>query len=119
MNLVTGIAVTILFLIPIRVLPANCSALDEGSWRGSNLAIRSQDGTIQSSFPIPPETVHNPHPKYVVNEVDEHAMEVTGQEFQFRRIEQPIELKIAVTLGGLILIGLEVWWFLLSQTRGD
>lgn len=30
----------------------------------------------------------------------------------FRKIEQPIPLKIIVTLGGLGLIGLELWWFL-------
>jgi plastocyanin domain-containing protein len=31
---------------------------------------------------------------------------------QFRRLEQPLELKIGVTLGGLALIGAEVCWFL-------
>ena len=31
---------------------------------------------------------------------------------QFRRIEQPLSLKVAVTLGGLSLIALELWWFL-------
>lgn len=35
----------------------------------------------------------------------------------FRRIEQPIANKIAVTLGGLGLIGLELWWFLLSKPK--
>lgn len=35
---------------------------------------------------------------------------------QFRRIEQPLPLRLAVTLGGLGLIGLELWWFLLSKT---
>ena len=41
------------------------------------------------------------------------AME-TGQ---FRRIEQPLVLKAGVTLGGLGLIGLELWWFLLSKKQ--
>lgn len=36
---------------------------------------------------------------------------------QFRRIEQPLGLKIGVTLGGIALIGLELWWFLLSKTK--
>lgn len=36
---------------------------------------------------------------------------------QFRSIEQPLELKIAVTVGGLALIGLELWWFLFSKTK--
>lgn len=38
---------------------------------------------------------------------------------QFRRIEQPTSLKIAITLGGLGLIGLELWWFLVSQTKAQ
>lgn len=36
---------------------------------------------------------------------------------QFRRIEQPLGLKVGVTLGGIALIGLELWWFLLSKTK--
>jgi plastocyanin domain-containing protein len=40
--------------------------------------------------------------------------ESTGQ---FQRIAQPIGNKIAVTLGGLGLIGLELWWFLLSKPK--
>ncbi len=45
----------------------------------------------------------------------EHAMSDSPQATQFRRIEQPLINKIAVTLGGLGLIGLEIWWFLLSK----
>ncbi len=37
----------------------------------------------------------------------------------FSRIEQPISLKILVTLGGLGLIGAELWWFLLSKTKSQ
>ena len=37
----------------------------------------------------------------------------------FRRIEQPISLKIGVTLGGLALIGTELWWFLFSKTKSQ
>ena len=36
---------------------------------------------------------------------------------QFRPIEQPLALKAIVTLGGLGLIGLELWWFLWSQPK--
>jgi len=39
------------------------------------------------------------------------------QSTQFRRIEQPLGNKVAVTLGGLGLIGLELWWFLLSKPK--
>lgn len=34
---------------------------------------------------------------------------------QFQMIEQPLPWKIAVTMGGLGLIGLELWWFVWSQ----
>ncbi len=36
---------------------------------------------------------------------------------QFQPIEQPLPLKIGVTLGGLALIGVEMWWFLFSKTK--
>lgn len=41
------------------------------------------------------------------------------QKSQFRRIQQPLWLKSAVTFGGLGLIGLELWWFLLSQPKSQ
>ena len=45
-------------------------------------------------------------------------MPVPQQEnVQFRRIEQPLGLKVAVTLGGISLIGLELWWFLFSKSK--
>jgi plastocyanin domain-containing protein len=36
---------------------------------------------------------------------------------QFQSIVQPIENKVVVTLGGLGLIGAELWWFLLSKPK--
>jgi plastocyanin domain-containing protein len=36
---------------------------------------------------------------------------------QFQPVEQPLALKAIVTLGGLGLIGLELWWFLWSQPK--
>lgn len=36
---------------------------------------------------------------------------------QFQRIEQPLWSKVAVTGAGLSLMGLELWWFLLSKPR--
>ena len=36
---------------------------------------------------------------------------------QFRQIEQPLPIKLAVTAAGLGLIGLELWWFMLSQAK--
>jgi plastocyanin domain-containing protein len=36
---------------------------------------------------------------------------------QFQLIAQPIENKIGVTLGGLGLIGVELWWFVLSKPK--
>lgn len=41
----------------------------------------------------------------------------TPQPNQFQRIEQPLGNKVAITLGGLGLIGLELWWFLLSKPK--
>jgi plastocyanin domain-containing protein len=42
----------------------------------------------------------------------------TGQPAtQFQPIEQPLQNKIVVTLGGLGLIGAELWWFLLSKPK--
>ena len=38
---------------------------------------------------------------------------------EFSRIEQPLSLKILVTLGGLGLIGAEGWWFLFSKTKSQ
>jgi plastocyanin domain-containing protein len=38
---------------------------------------------------------------------------------QFRQIEQPTGLKVGVTLSGLALIGLELWWFLYSKKRSQ
>lgn len=56
-------------------------------------------------------TAQMPHD---MNETQPHQTEQTGQ---FRRIEQPLSNKIAVTVGGLGLIGLELWWFLLSKPK--
>ena len=36
---------------------------------------------------------------------------------QFRRIEQPLWLKGAITAGGIGLMGLELWWFLVHPTK--
>ncbi len=38
---------------------------------------------------------------------------------EFRRLEQPLGLKLGVTAGGLALIGLELWWFLLSKPKSQ
>lgn len=34
---------------------------------------------------------------------------------RFQRIDQPLPVKILVTASGMGLIGLELWWFLLSN----
>ncbi|PSB22729.1 hypothetical protein C7B61_11320 [filamentous cyanobacterium CCP1] len=38
---------------------------------------------------------------------------------QFRQIDQPLGNKVAVTVGGLGLIGLELWWFLFSKPKSQ
>ncbi|BAU04395.1 MULTISPECIES: cupredoxin domain-containing protein [Nostocales] len=50
-----------------------------------------------------------------------HQMPATEQAktSQFRHIEQPLWVKGAVTTAGLGLIGLEIWWFLLSKPKSQ
>ena len=38
---------------------------------------------------------------------------------EFRRIEQPLGLKVGVAAAGAGLIGLELWWFLLSKNKAQ
>jgi plastocyanin domain-containing protein len=38
---------------------------------------------------------------------------------KFEAVSQPLWLKAAVTAGGLSLIGLELWWFLLSKPKSQ
>lgn len=38
---------------------------------------------------------------------------------QFQRIEQPLALKIGLTVGGLALISAQLWWFLLSKSKSQ
>ncbi|MBW4631378.1 MAG: cupredoxin domain-containing protein [Iphinoe sp. HA4291-MV1] len=47
----------------------------------------------------------------ISHEMNQMQPSETEQTGQFRRIEQPLVNKVAVTLGGLGLIGLELWWF--------
>ena len=54
-------------------------------------------------------------PKAIAQKHEE--MPVSKEEnVQFRRIEQPLGLKVAVTLGGIGLIGLELWWFIFTKS---
>jgi plastocyanin domain-containing protein len=48
-----------------------------------------------------------------------HHPTQTEQTSQFLRIEQPLSNKILVTLIGLGLISLELWWFLLSKPKSQ
>ncbi len=36
---------------------------------------------------------------------------------EFQPIEQPITVKVGVAIAGATLIGLELWWFLLSKPQ--
>jgi plastocyanin domain-containing protein len=38
---------------------------------------------------------------------------------QFQRIEQPLALKIGLTVGGLALISAQLWWFLFSKPKSQ
>lgn len=39
-----------------------------------------------------------------------------GENNRFHPIEQPLGVKVGVTMGGVALIALELWWFLLSKS---
>jgi plastocyanin domain-containing protein len=58
-------------------------------------------------------------PSGAVAQMQHEGMQSTTPEQtdQFQRIEQPLWVKAAVTAGGLGLIGLELWWFLLSKPK--
>jgi len=47
------------------------------------------------------------------------AMPAEPEQTGFRRIEQPFSLKLGVTLGGIVLVGTELWWFLLSKPKAQ
>lgn len=38
---------------------------------------------------------------------------------EFRRIEQPLALKVGIAAAGAGLIGLELWWFLFSKNKAQ
>ncbi|WP_186708954.1 hypothetical protein [Euhalothece natronophila] len=38
---------------------------------------------------------------------------------RFQQVEQPLATKILVTVGGVGLIGLELWWFLGSNNKKE
>lgn len=50
-------------------------------------------------------------------QVSQAQMDMGQSSQKFSRIEQPLSLKILVSLGGLGLIGAEVWWFLFSKSK--
>jgi plastocyanin domain-containing protein len=54
-----------------------------------------------------------------VAQMSPHQMQPskTEQTDSFRRIDQPLWLKGAVTTGGIGLIGAELWWFLFSKSK--
>lgn len=54
----------------------------------------------------------------LMTSVEAAAPESSSQTSEnFRQIQQPIPVKIAVTGAGLGLIGLEIWWFLFSKPK--
>jgi plastocyanin domain-containing protein len=51
--------------------------------------------------------------------VEAMPKESHGGEFgQFSKIEQPLAVKLGVTLGGIALIGFELWWFMFGESGG-
>jgi plastocyanin domain-containing protein len=48
---------------------------------------------------------------------DMHQMQPSNPSGEFHYIQQPLWVKGLVTVGGLGLIGLELWWFLFSKPK--
>lgn len=55
----------------------------------------------------------------VAQMADEGMQGAEKRTSQFERIHQPLWLKGTVTLGGLGLIGIELWWFLLNKPKSQ
>ncbi|NJL37559.1 MAG: hypothetical protein HC899_13070 [Leptolyngbyaceae cyanobacterium SM1_4_3] len=53
----------------------------------------------------------------VAQESHQGMTHTTGEQTNFQRVDQPLWVKAAVTAGGISLIGLELWWFLLSKPK--
>jgi plastocyanin domain-containing protein len=47
------------------------------------------------------------------------AQEMKHNSAKFQPIQQPISLKIAIAIGGLSLIGAQLWWFLGSKPKSQ
>jgi plastocyanin domain-containing protein len=47
------------------------------------------------------------------------AQEMKHNSAKFQPIEQPITLRVAIALGGLSLIGVQLWWFLGSKPKSQ
>lgn len=52
-------------------------------------------------------------PNSALTEVEMPAS--ADKSIQFPKIEQPLSLKLTVALGGLGLIGAELWWFVFGK----
>jgi len=58
-----------------------------------------------------------PHPLQAES-IESHAMP-TEQTERFQPMDQPPLVKGVVTVVGLALIGLELWWFLFSRSKAE
>lgn len=57
-------------------------------------------------------------PNIALTQETESEMAVSPAKIsQYQKIEQPLNLKVAVTLGGLGLISAELWWFMFSKAK--
>lgn len=52
-----------------------------------------------------------------IAQMSHEVMPPTEPTGEFQRIDQPLWVKGAVTVGGLGLIGLELWWFVFSKPK--
>lgn len=86
-------------MISKKVVMANLAGM--GLWLGlfSSLTVLPEADSANAQMPM--------------------ATPEAEQPTQFRRLEQPLGLKIGVVAGGAALIGLELWWFLFSKQQSQ
>lgn len=53
----------------------------------------------------------------MISEIRSEMSATTATAQEFRRIDQPLSHRLGVTIGGLGLMGLELWWFLMSRLK--
>ncbi|NJM98394.1 MAG: hypothetical protein HC800_15640 [Phormidesmis sp. RL_2_1] len=94
----------------------SASDLEPQPWLNGLLSISLLSGLFFSAPVVQAPVVQAPvvQPPVVQAPV---VQAQSAQSNEFRRIQQPLGLKVGVTAAGIGLIGLELWWFLYSKPK--